>query len=489
MRKILAVLGLAALALLASCGNGSSTNTPGGPNGGNNAGYSNSSLNGTYVFSASGVYNSGYSFDTAGTFTADGNGKITGGVRDIYSDGSQHVQNENVTGTYSVSTDGRGQVQLRGSSGTTTYRFVLHSANEGAFFQYSASADSLGRFVKQSGTPGNLVSGAASYVLRLDGENASGAPYGAVGLLTSSGGNLSGTLDENDSGSYSAMLAAGGTIAAPDGNGRGTLTLNFGSTARSFVYYYASPNEVALLSTDSAFQYGSLNLQTGVSGSTAAFTGGQVFALTGYYAQNNYTYPMAETGRFTLDGAGNVASAVEDNNIGGSFEGNLGFSGTMAADATGRWTASLTGVPAANMVGYQISPAKSMVLVYNTSASILETGVLQAQSSSVTTASIAGNYAVDLSGYSYYAPGNVESTANYLSDGAGNLSGTMDSQTPGFYNTDITQTGQYAINTSGRSTATFGAVPAALYVVDANTAYIISSDSYRLYQGTMVKQQ
>ena len=489
MRKILAVLGLATVALLASCGSGSSTNTPGGPSGGNNAGYSNSSLNGTYVFNASGAYNSGYSFATAGTFTADGNGKITAGARDIYTDGGQKVQNESVTGSYSVSQDGRGQIQLKGSSGTITYRFVLHSSGEGVFFQYSGSADAVGRFVlRPSATPA-LVSATSNYVLRLDGEDSSGAPYGAVGLLTATSGGLNGAVDQNDSGAFSAQLTTSGSIAAADGNGRGTITLTVGSTARSFIYYQASANEIELLSTDSSFQYGSLNLQTGVSGSTAAFTGGQVFALSGYTAVGNYTYPIAETGRFTLDGAGNVTSAVEDYNVGGSYTGNVVLGGTNAADATGRWTASLTGAQAASLVGYQISPSKSMVLAYNATSTILETGLLQAQSTAVTTASFTGNYAVDLSGYSYYAMGNVESTANYLADGAGNLSGTMDSQTPGYYNTDIAQTGQYAISSSGRSTGTFGAVPAAVYAVDANTAYLISSDGSRLYQGTMVKQQ
>ncbi|MDR3762598.1 MAG: hypothetical protein P4M01_00730 [Acidobacteriota bacterium] len=495
MRKLLVALGLAALAFLSSCGNDRYTyNTPGNPSGGNNAGYSSSSLNGSYVFTASGVYANGISFSTAGNFIADGSGNVTSGVRDVYSDGGQKVQEESLTGTYSVNEDGRGQLQLKGASGATIFRFVLHSASEGVFFQYSGAADATGRFVLRPAETSNAVRASYTYVLRLDGEDSSGAPYGAVGLLNLTGndfvaGTFTGTVDQNDSGTYSAQLAASGTLTAPDTHGRGTASITIGSNTATYVFYWVSVNEIELLRSDGTLQYGSGYQQTAVSGSTAAFTGGQVFSLSGYLASGNHTYPIAETGYLSLNGSGTLASAVEDSNVGGNYTGNVSFSGTNTADATGRWTATLSGAQSTNLVGYQVSASKSMVLSYNTGATILETGVLQAQTSGLTAASITGNYAVDLSGYSYYAPGNVESTANYLADGAGNLSGTLDSQTPGFYNTDVSQTGVYSVSSSGRSTATFGAVPAALYVVDATTAYILSSDGNRLYQGTMVKQQ
>src|SRR6266571_5040769 len=119
MRKLLLTLFcIAALLSLAACGGSSSSSTPvpPPPSTGNNAGFSNANLNGSYVFAANGV-NVSNTFAVAGTFTADGNGKITAGTRDTVNDGGAQSLNESITGNYSVSPDGRTQLVLNGGSG------------------------------------------------------------------------------------------------------------------------------------------------------------------------------------------------------------------------------------------------------------------------------------------------------------------------------------------------------------------------------------
>src|SRR5208283_5218955 len=142
MRKIfLTLINIVALGALAACGGGSSRNTirtPAGPSGGNSVGFSNQSLTGTYVFAVNGVAKNGQ-FAVVGSFTADGNGNITSGTRDTVNDTGGQTLDESITGTYSISSDGRGQVILDGNN-QVIYRFVLSSPAAGNLFQVGATS-------------------------------------------------------------------------------------------------------------------------------------------------------------------------------------------------------------------------------------------------------------------------------------------------------------------------------------------------------------
>lgn len=487
MRKILLTLiSVLALAALVACGSSNgSTSTPGGPTTGNNAGFSTSSLNGTYVFSGNGVNGSNNNFNVIGVFTADGAGNVTSGFRDTYADSGAQSQKEAITGTYTVNQDGRGQVTLNGSKGQAVYRFVMQSPSSASFFQFSSNTDDTGRLQLQSAAVTNVI-GPETFVVRLDGEDSSGNAYSAIGALNVSGGTtLAGTIDQNDNGTFLGQLAATGTISTADSTGRGTLSFTTSSGTHNFVYYRVSPSHIELASTDSkVLLFGYADLQTSVSASVAAFTGPQVFSISGYGPNG----PLLETGLFGLDGGGNLTGGIEDYNSAGTYVGSAPFTGTYTVGANGRWTAAEGGV-SSNLVGWQVSPQQSVVLSWNSTSNVLETGTLRAQTAGITTASVVGEYAVDVSGFNIIDNGYVESTANYLADGQGNLNGTMDSQTPGYYNTDYTETGTYAILANGRSPASIAGVPVIIYTVDANTMYLISSDSNRMYQGKMLAQQ
>src|ERR1700683_1355470 len=107
-------LALSTLALLAGCGSGSSSPPAQAPPGGS---FSNSNLNGTYVFSISGLDESeGAPIEIVGTIIANGNGGITGGTIDMVDPGTKNGVAPNLsvsgTGTYSVGVDGRGNATI-----------------------------------------------------------------------------------------------------------------------------------------------------------------------------------------------------------------------------------------------------------------------------------------------------------------------------------------------------------------------------------------
>jgi len=519
MRKILLTLiSFVALSALVACGGGSSNNNigiPSSPSGGNPAGFSNASLSGNYVYAVSGL-SANNSFAVAGVFTADGNGNVTSGVRDTVNDAGGQTLNEAITGNYSVNQDGRGQMILNGGSGQSIYRFVLQSTTSlqapvvAKLFQdgttnNSVVLDAVGTIEAQASP---TLAGTSSFAVRLDGEDAggNGSIYGAVGNLILSGGGVSGTIDENDDGGFNGLLGVSSGSYSFAGNGRGTLSyVTPGSTAataglqgtHSFVAYLVTPNHFELLSTDKKFWlHGSADLQSAtVSANTAAFTGNQVFSLSGADSSGQ----RVETGRLNLDGAGNLTSAIEDvNNASNFFSGvslsSPGSSYTVTGP-NGRWTANLVNTPTAGsttgIVGWQVSPQRSVVLAWNAGSTLLETGTMRAQTIGLGNASVTGNYAQELSGINSSSNSDLELVGNLLADGAGNLSGTFDSQSDssGLFLDDST-TGTYAVDpVLGRSTSgNIDGIPVVIYTLDPNTIYFISAQQFDIYQGMMVHQ-
>jgi hypothetical protein len=496
MRKILlTAISLFVVAALVGCGgsnSSSSTTTPPSGGGGNPVGFSISSLKGTYVFSDIGINSVNVNFAVAGFFVADGAGNISSGAEDYFDDSGVQIQNETLTGTYTVSADGRGQLNLTQfpSGEALVYRFVMQSPGAASFFQVSNSAEATGRIQLQSAVNGSALAGKSTYVIRLDGEDNGKNIYGAVGALTINSTSISGTVDQNDDGLFSPLLTAVGSDFEPNANGRGTLSFTVGGINHDFVYYWVSPSHIELVGSDANFWlHGYADLQTAPASSNAALSGGQVIALSGINANS----VLIENARLTLDGNGGINSGVEDHNQSGSYTANSAFAGTYAVSTTGsgRWTASIVDV-SSNLVGWQVSPRQSVVLAYNSANSLTETGTMRAQSTniaSLTNAGISGEYAENMSGKNLNLSGYVEVTANFHADGAGNLSGTLDTQTPSSFNAAVSATGVYSTNSNGRGAGTIAGVPVVIYFVDADTMYLISSDGGLIYQGKMVMQQ
>src|SRR6266511_3455976 len=262
MRKVLlsliAVFAVVfALGVLAGFGNGQSNRIriPNHPSGGNNAGFSNASLAGTYVFTAHGFNDrSGFAnFAVTGNFTADGNGNITGGTRDTVDDLGRQTLNEAISGSYFVNADGRGQAVITGSSGQVIYRFVLESPASGRLFQDGTTAhnvliEATGTIQLQSGSPGTP---AGIYILRLDGEDTNLNLYGAIGGITFTGNSIGATIDENDNGTFRGERGGNGSITLS--GSRGTANLLVNGFNHRFIVYFVSPTKLELISTDRNF--------------------------------------------------------------------------------------------------------------------------------------------------------------------------------------------------------------------------------------------
>ena len=210
------------------------------------------------------------------------------------------------------------------------------------------------------------------------GQNGSwGGTFAADGTaLGSTQGNITGGIFDENVGNngggtgYNAGLAtpaAGlpftGTYTAPDGNGRGVITLSSspdvpgpcGSTplpaCTQYVYYLVTSEVLQLTSmtnvgsaanTGTAFGQGSF--ASGAADDTA-LTGGFVFSYYGFGDNNNGGDSDAAAGQFATDGNGNVVSGIMDLNVadGGSPTPSIATSGISLAGSTYAFSGSARG--------------------------------------------------------------------------------------------------------------------------------------------------
>ena len=150
------LLAVSTLSLLVGCGSSSPTAVA-PPSGG----FSVSNLNGTYVFSVSGIDVNGVPLSILGALTANGSGGITGGTIDI-NDPDSDLSAEQVAdaaissgSSYKVGVDGRGQASLNTSTpfGTITLDFVLADPTHGLVTEFDGNATGSGTLdLKASGT-------------------------------------------------------------------------------------------------------------------------------------------------------------------------------------------------------------------------------------------------------------------------------------------------------------------------------------------------
>lgn len=411
----------------------------------------NGTLSGTYAFMLQGIDTVGPVYAT-GTITSDGNGNITGGSIDSNSSAAG-VLSAGLTGTYSITPDGRGQMTITavGSSSGTLYRFVISKdGSKGKVIQFDGQGAAAGTFEKL--TAGTL---SGTYTFRLSGVELSSTAVnciskpacymGEIGVMTvpSSGTVLAGVADANlTNGNNYTSNAFAGTINAPSGS-RGTMSVTLrNGTSVNLVYYIVSSSKFYMVSS------GSTELLAG-QGETqaplAAFSQDYVFLLD--HAATLTTGTFEKTGRMTLAG-GVITSGSEAEDLSSSAvqDQSFAFSGGTYTDPTaspnGQGTISAivtstsTGFPTnRNFVYYAVNAQKAYLLETTSncgSPSMCSGGAFRAAIGELVGG---GNMALPVAGDFMFSSvelgelslgGQNLQVGQLVSDGNGNLSGIVD---------------------------------------------------------------
>jgi hypothetical protein len=523
-----AALLLAGLTAAACGGGGGATVTP-PPTGM----YSNASLNGTYAFSMEGEDGNGDPIIRIGSFQADGNGNIEAGIEDVNDAGTveSYVFTPAPTSTYTVSGNGKGTVTLvhpdpvvAGENDVFTFSIALTSTSGGLMIESDGSSTMSGNFTLQ-----NISSNfAPSYAFDTSGVDLNlGTSESIIGSFTTNGtsGITGGTLDDNDAGpSAGPSPISPGTIT-PDPTyfsqfGRGTFTINATVDAQilnlSFEFYVVDNSHMIFVEEDgSKATLGNAVAQSAVPTSVGQLTGNYVFAVGGAVFNVGVFGPLTRAGIVAPNGNGTLASAIVDQNftngpsvLPGSGSSITASAYTIDGSGDGRGTVTFTD----SSSGYQFIyvfylATATQGFIQDDSSNTTADGSLTAQTASLSSSSIAGNYAFNWSGTSSAAQDNEEDFLGVFTipSGGGSITnGSVDFVQFGVKNPHVDQglTGTFTLSGTGTGGGTAGntlqltasnAITSTanfrVYAISNSNFVIVCTDNNRVVIGPMQLQQ
>jgi len=498
--------------------------------------YSQASLTGPFAFSYSGNDSGGF-VAVAGSFTADGQGKLSG-VEDSNSFSAGVATQVPFNGTYVMGPDGRATVKVNVGSGSgagqgtpQTWQLAMANFQHGVLTRFDAGNTGSGTVDQQNlnGLTTVLTALSGPYVFSVAGADAGFFPEGMVGKFSANGaGQITGgspILDVNNSSNPAGRvstedrsLAGSYTMdTALPGSGRGTLTLSSTSTGTIQYAFY-------IVDTTASEQSTQLHL---VEIDTNNYLGGDAYAApTGSsynaasLASGNYPFTVGGTsptgayaagGVFVSSGSGGTSGVIDSNNAGTVTSDTTLGTCTYTVDPTsGRIDLLLSTASGTCAAGpssttqefamYQSAQGPAVMLELDATA--VSTGSAFAQSSTIPTG-LTGSFAFGLAGQGIFhnAPAKYQQdlSGQLTLNGLASVSGTIDiNNYSAVFLSDlifVTNTTLKAPDaTSGRGTAVIqGMNPnvtynVAYYVVSADTVLLFDSDTTRVLIGTITSQ-
>jgi hypothetical protein len=487
-------LALSTLALLVGCGSSSPKAVP-PPSGG----FSNSNLNGTYVFSIAGFVgdvnvNAGTqsSFAMVGTLSADGSGNITGGTVDIIDPdlGAPGVfPGEAISANkYTVGPDGRGTGTLVTPVGTFGIDFVLTSNGQGLITRFDNFGTGSGTLDLQTSATQSSLQAFAFSLAGADGTDT--VPLGSIGgftLNTSTGAITSGTEDFNEGGSSTTgtdlPITGGSVVLTSSTAGTAQLDTSFGSLA--FDVFVIDATHLKFIETDGIelLSGDAFTQQTSISQGTLAYT------LGGFDSSGN---PFA-AGGLLASGANGSLTGFEDYNDFGTASTAQNVGGTCTLSA-GRCQVTLSNFNNTLLVyQFAVYPSSGGILLLEVDNNGITQGAAYAQSS--TTLGTPQGYGLNLTGFDLISGFEVDDIAEFTaqnvgSNGSGDLSGIVDINDGGPTNPVSLGSSTFTPDSpaTGRGSISTSQFNLEYYTVDSSTAIVIEGDTTQVSVGTLQLQ-
>jgi hypothetical protein len=395
-------------------------------------GVNNSLLQGDYAFRFGGFNPQGMTA-AAGSFSADGNGNIVGGLVDRTSvtGGSQRALA--LTGTYSIGANNLGVMTLNFADGTVAiYAMAISADGSARFIEFDASASAgangSGDMKKQDASSLASLKVAGNYVFQLAGVDSQGARMAAAGAFTvnDAGAMSAGIADVNDAG-VTANAPFTGNFAQSTSGAR-TAELDFDPKAATGIVsghlslYPVSADEMFAVETDATGQplmVGSIVRQGVTTFTSASFAGNGIVQATGFSGGETQMI----FGVLTVDATGASALSAAQLSGGGASELNAKYTATVAANgrvalASPAGTVASSGATAP--IVYLVRPNAGFVL--GTDASVMVGWMQSPSTGTISVASFNGTIA----GASVFpaGPAMTQSVVSFAFDGKGTVSGT-----------------------------------------------------------------
>jgi hypothetical protein len=503
MKTLCLTLGLVSLAFCLGCGSGNNNSGGKVPMGN----FSDANLNGPYTYQFSGFdLNTGLPYVRSGVFMANGAGTISRGMDD-FSEGV--AASTPITGSYSISVDGTGTLNLTFPTGTLQWAITLVSSAK--VYLVETSTTPLGAFTgftgagtaDQQGTVAFTAPPTGTFVFRNFFSNATFTSTSNVGTMTIATGPV--TAGKEDlvtigvSGLSSPTLT-GGVFNLPDAtNGRGTGSYTDSSgTTNTFIYYMVSVRKFRLFLTTStnpllSIGLGSAEQQTGGPFTNASLSGNYAFGFRGDTA---FIFSgQHAVGRYTADGNGNLTAGKIDSMQDGTAATNASFTGTYAMDASGNGRAVLTlSSSASPQIYWMVSPSRAFFLINDSTQATEGTADLQTVGS-FSNSSVNGQFGFLMDGILLTSStvDTLDRVATLQWDGAGHLTLNEFINISGTPSTSGFLSGTYKASSNGRTTGQImGAtnnINLVFYLVSGSNAYALQTDAGAEVDGMTMLQQ
>lgn len=494
MKRVGLFAAVLSLSFLVGCGASGGPSNPGT----GAAGYSNASLNGTYVFAmtgqCSGACSTASVVQAVGIMKADGNGNVTGGTLDLNIGGAYNGAPLALSGTYSVNADGTATVAVNDTVATDNFVLTLANPNAGYIVSNDSQWALSGTIAKQNASA-IAAAPTSNFVFRasgLTGNSHAWAMAGAMNFTT-----LALTADTNEAG-VSYLLQTGSLTAATYDatKGRGTFTVvpSGGNpiSGMHYVYYVVDANTLELLTTDASI---------GMLGH--AETGGNINSpLTGSFAFLGAGFPengqaqVSEGGVFTGDGAGNITSGVIDSVFDSNGETGATMTGTGVVSTVNGVTRDLLTLTVQN--SSQSMSGMALWWTYSGGAFFVTTDGDRAEVGTIKTANGPfndnGTFAFGQNGWVVSSGAQGLAIAGLFKNASGTVSGyTQVLNQAGSVSVD-TGTGSFSFNSAGTignltlSSTGVGDEHFRVYQYSASNAFMMEVDGTVIASGTMTVQ-
>jgi hypothetical protein len=350
----------------------------------------NSRLSGNYAFSIRGFDSNGLVV-AAGSFVADGDGNISGGILDTNNTASLPV-NQSFNGTYSIGQNGLGTMTLNiASGGSRTFALSVMADGNANIIEFDDSTGGgtrdSGVLLKQTTSAFSTSQITGSYAFGLLGIDSHKNRFGLAGDFQADGaGHFSnGLLDSDDSSSGpSSSVAFTGTYSVAS-NGRGLATITTARGTTNYSFYVVNAGELLAVEID-PFPPGGEPL---VSGSMLQQTSGSGFNATSVFELTAVDASTAESQVGVFQAVSGSFSLTSDQNTGGTVTSPVG-SGTYSI-ANGRVTLTGSGFQNSLPVLYMVSDNQAFMIGTDSAVSF---GFMTPQSGEpFSDASLSGTYA------------------------------------------------------------------------------------------------
>jgi len=433
---------------------------------------------------------------------ADGNGTVTGGEQTYSNSVAAHA--DNVTGTYSIGSNGLGTITLQtgdssiGVNGTETFSVVILSPSSGLISQFDSSATSSGTLDLQTSTA-MPTAGYAFSVLAIRVPADTVLAFGGVFNIDNnpSTGSISGAGSVTDlaqAGGNEADLPLSGSVSSPDPMGKVKVQLTAGFTVDpiSFDGYITDGTRIQLVENDGfATSAGTAYGQGSATGSyttPASFTGTFVFGFTGYDFVGTGSY----AGVITSNGTGGLTGGQIDQ-VQGSAVISAALTGTYANDTSGTGRVQGTTVfgnpvnaAGPTMIFYLAGAGNPVpVLQMDTTARSAGTAYIQGGSAP----SFSGTYGMGYTSSTLFSEDDVNAV---ITATGGSFSGTANENVNFVTAANQSISGTFSAGSGGQFTAmvtTNGTTAAyAFYFVDSTRAVLIETDGNQSTLGTIRQQ-